>query len=219
MSDDASPPCFVLSAPSGAGKTTLAHAVLQRLDGISRTVSWTTRSPRTGESDGDDYTFVTAEAFAAHHEAGGFLESADVHGFRYGTPKSELDRIHSAGEAALMVIDVQGAEAVRQRVDDAVTIFVLPPSRGVLEERLGGRDGADPASDETIRRRLGVAAEEIAQFVRYDYVVINDDFDQAVGELEAILIAERCKRRRRAATADEILRSFRRSNRGNNAQR
>lgn len=209
MSDDAPLPCFVLSAPSGAGKTTLAHAVLQRVDGVARTISWTTRHPRAGESDGEDYTFVSPEAFAEHEEAGGFLESADVHGFRYGTPASELGRIHGAGDAALMVIDVQGAESVRRQVDEAVTIFVLPPSRDVLEARLGGRDGDDPTSDETIRRRLGVAAEEIAQFVRYDYVVINDDFDQAVRELEAILIAERCRRGRRAAAADEILRSFR----------
>jgi guanylate kinase len=200
----------VLSAPSGAGKTTLAHAVLQRLEGVTRTVSWTTRSPRDGETDGVDYTFVTQEEFDAHVDGDGFLESARVHGFSYGTPAGEIERIHGAGDAALMVIDVQGAESVRQRISDAVTIFVLPPSRGVLEERLGGREGADPASDDTIRRRLGVAAEEIAQFVRYDYIVINDDFDQAVRELEAILIAERCKQRRRARAADRILESFRR---------
>jgi guanylate kinase len=199
----------VLSAPSGAGKTTLAHAVLQRIDGITRTVSWTTRSPRAGETDGVDYTFVTQEAFDAHVAAHGFLESARVHGYSYGTPASEVERILADGDAALMVIDVQGAESVRQRVREAVTIFVLPPSRRVLEQRLGAREGADPASDETIRRRLGVAAEEIAHFVRYDYVVINDDFDQAVRELEAILIAERSRRGRRARVAEEILESFR----------
>ena len=209
MSDEAGPPCFVLSAPSGAGKTTLAHAVLQRIDGVTRTVSWTTRPPRNGEADGVDYTFVSQEAFDAHAATGGFLESAEVHAHSYGTPMAEIERIQAAGNAALMVIDVQGAESVRLRVADAVSIFVLPPSRGVLEERLGGREGADPASDETIRRRLGVAAEEIAQFVRYDYVVINDDFDQAVRELEAILTAERCRRSRRARVAEEILDSFR----------
>jgi len=209
LSDESALPCFVLSAPSGAGKTTLAHAVLQRIDGVTRTISWTTRGPRAGETDGVDYTFVTQQAFDEQVAAGGFLESALVHGYSYGTPASEVERIHGAGDAALMVIDVQGAESVRQRVREAVTIFVLPPSRGVLEQRLGARDGADPASDETIRRRLGVAAEEIAQFVRYDYVVINDDFDQAVRELEAILIAERSRRTRRAQTAEEILESFR----------
>lgn len=209
MSDDPSAPCFVLSAPSGAGKTTLAHAVLQRVGGVTRTVSWTTRKPRHGETDGVDYTFVTQDAFDAQVGSGGFLESAQVHGFSYGTPASEVERILSAGHAPLMVIDVQGAEAVRERLEEAVTIFVVPPSRQVLEERLGGREGADPAGDERICRRLGVAAEEIAQFMRYNYVIINDDFDQAVRELEAILIAERCRRRKRACAADEILESFR----------
>lgn len=209
MSDESAPPCFVLSAPSGAGKTTLAHAVLQRIEGVRRTVSWTTRAPRAGETDGVDYTFVTQEAFDAHRESGGFLESALVHGNSYGTPASEVERITAAGDAALMVIDVQGADAVRHRVREAVTIFVLPPSHDVLEERLGAREGTDPVSDETIRRRLGVAAEEIAQYVRYDYIVINDDFDRALRELEAILTAERCTRPRRARIADEIFRSFR----------
>ena len=152
---------------------------------------------------------MTQDAFDIHREAGGFLESAVVHGNSYGSPASEIERIQADGHDALMVIDVQGAEAVRTRLADAVTIFVLPPSRKVLEDRLGGRDGADPANQETIRRRLGVAAEEIAQFVRYDYLVINDDFDEAVRELEAILIAERCKRRQRTYQASGILESFR----------
>jgi len=200
---------FVLSAPSGAGKTSLAQAVLPRLPGVTRTVSWTTREARPGEADGADYTFVTQEAFDGHEAAGGFLESAVVHGNSYGTPASEIERIEADGHDALMVIDVQGAEAVRRRLPDAVTIFVLPPSKKVLEDRLGGRDGADPANQETIRGRLGVASEEIAQFVRYDYLVINDDFDEAVRELEAILIAERCKRRQRTHEASGILESFR----------
>ncbi len=209
MSEEASPPCFVLSAPSGAGKTTLAHAVLQRVEHLIRTVSWTTRSPRSGEVDGVDYTFVDQETFDRERDAGGFLESALVHGFHYGTPASEVERILAAGGVPLMVIDVQGAAAVRECLSNPVTIFVLPPSRRVLEQRLGGREGADPANDETLRRRLGVAAEEIAQFVRYDYVVINDDFDRAVRELEAILVAEPCKQPQRRRSAKEILDSFR----------
>jgi len=199
----------VLSAPSGAGKTTLARTLLERITRLSQTVSWTTRDPRPGEVDGADYTFVDETAFRAHRESGGFLENAIVHGSHYGTPGSEIERILGSGHDALMVIDVQGAETVRSGLSDATTIFVLPPSRAVLEERLGGRDGADPANRETIQRRLGVAAEEIAQFVRYDYVVINDDFDRAVGELEAIVRAARCRRRHRTAVAKEILDSFR----------
>ena len=199
----------MLSAPSGAGKTTLAESLLERLDGIERTVSWTTRQPRNDEGDGIDYRFVTPEAFEEHARAGGFLESAVVHGHRYGTPSSEVDRILESGRDALLVIDVQGAEAIRARLAGAVTIFVLPPSRQVLEDRLDSRDGADPAHQETIRRRLGVAADEIAHWVKYDYVVINDDFDQALRELEAIVIAERCRRRQQTLAADGILESFR----------
>ena len=186
----------------------MARAVLQRLPEITRTISWTTRDPRPGERDGVDYTFVTQDAFDRHQALSGFLESAVVHGNNYGTPESEIERIQADGHDALLVIDVQGAEVVRTRLADAVTIFVLPPSRKVLDERLSGRDGGDPTNEETVLRRLGVAAAEIAHFVRYDYVVVNDDFDQAVREVEAILIAEQCKRRQRTHEAGEILVSF-----------
>lgn len=209
LSETKLPLCFVLSAPSGAGKTTLARAVLQRLPEITRTISWTTRDPRPGEKDGVDYTFVTQDAFDGNQALGGFIESAVVHGNNYGTPESEIQRIQAAGHDALMVIDVQGAEAVRTRLVEAVTIFVLPPSKKVLERRLSGRDGADPTNEKAIHGRLGVAVAEIDRFVRYDYLVVNDDFDQAVRELEAILVAERCKRRQRLHQAVEILESFR----------
>ena len=209
LSEAEGPLCFVLSAPSGAGKTTLARAVLQRLPQITRTISWTTRDPRPGEKDGIDYIFVTQDAFEENETLGGFVESAVVHGNNYGTPENEIRRIHDDGHDALMVIDVQGAEAVRTRLVDAVTIFVLPPSQKVLEKRLNGRDGADPTNEKSICRRLGVAVAEIDHFVRYDYLVINDDFNQAVRELEAILVAERCKGRQRLNQAGEILESFR----------
>jgi guanylate kinase len=209
LKEQRAPLCFVLSAPSGAGKTTLAESLLERLDGIERTVSWTTRAPRADEVDGIDYRFVTSEEFEEHAAAGGFLERAVVHGHRYGTPGAEIERILESGNDALLVIDVQGAEAIRARLAGAVTIFVLPPSRQVLEDRLDSRDGADPAHQETIRQRLGVAADEIAHFVRYDYVVINDDFDQALRELEAIVIAERCRGRQQTLAAGGILESFR----------
>lgn len=200
---------FVLSAPSGAGKTTLAAALLDRVDGLQRTISWTTREARPGEVDRVDYTFVTEEEFRRERRAGGFLESFEVHGNLYGTPRSEIERIRDTGDDALLVIDVQGAAAARHRLDDPVTIFVLPPSRAELEERLGGRDGGDPAVEAEVRQRLGVAVHEIEQFVRYDYVVINDVFEQAVQELEAVVLAERCRRQRRTRIAQEILESFR----------
>jgi len=209
LSEAEGPLCFVLSAPSGAGKTTLARAVLQRLPQITRTISWTTRAPRPGEKDGVDYTFVTRDAFDENQALGGFIESAVVHGNNYGTPENEIQRIQADGHDALMVIDVQGAEVVRARLIDAVTIFVLPPSQKVLEKRLSGRDGADPTNEKAIHGRLGVAVAEIDHFVRYDYLVINDDFNQAVRELEAILVAERCKRRQRLHQAGKILESFR----------
>tara|TARA_B100000586_G_scaffold169494_1_gene123619 strand:+ start:456 stop:914 length:459 start_codon:yes stop_codon:yes gene_type:complete len=152
---------------------------------------------------------VTQDAFDGNEALGGFIESAVVHGNNYGTPESEIQRIQADGHDALMVIDVQGAEAVRARLVEAVTIFVLPPSQKVLERRLSERDGADPANEKTIHGRLDLAVAEIDHFVRYDYLVVNDDFDQAVRELEAILVAERCKRRQRLDQAVEILESFR----------
>ncbi|MFQ5742270.1 MAG: guanylate kinase [Acidobacteriota bacterium] len=200
---------FVLSAPSGAGKTTLAVELLRRLDGLHRTISCTTRAPRPGEQDGRDYTFLSRQEFERLQAAGEFLESATVHGNLYGTPRSELERIRAMGRDALMVIDVQGAAEVRGGLAEAVTIFVLPPSRVSLQKRLNHRDGNAASSRATIGERLEVAAEEIAQFMRYDYLVINDDLDVAVGELQAIVVAERCRRVRRAGLGESILESFR----------
>lgn len=199
---------FVLSAPSGAGKTTLAAELLQRVDRLTRTISCTTRSPRPGEQHGRDYFFVDDEEFAARVDAGGFLEWAEVHGNRYGTLRSEIERIHADGDDAVLVIDVQGAVSVREALSDAVSVFVLPPSRDVLEERLVGRYEATEEHRETLSRRLGVAAHEIARYVGYDYVVINDDFENAVTDLVAIVRAERCRRSRRSAEAEAILSSF-----------
>lgn len=200
---------FVISAPSGAGKTTLATELLGRVDGLTRTISCTTRDSRRGERDGRDYFFIDAEEFGRRVEADAFLEWAEVHGHRYGTLRAEIDRIEAAGDDAVMVIDVQGAAAVKEALDDAVTVFVLPPSRRVLEERLLGRRGSHDQADESLSRRLDVAAHEIDRYLGYDYVVVNDDFETAVAELVAIVRAERCRRPRRAAVAEEILESFR----------
>lgn len=209
MSDGRGQPvCFVVSAPSGAGKTTLADALLERVEGISRTISCTTRRARADERDGRDYFFVDAEEFERRRTAGDFLEWAEVHGSLYGTLNSEVERIHATGSDAVLVIDVQGAESVRARIESAVTIFVLPPSRHELESRLVGRDGLTDSNRATIERRLGIAAHEIAHYVGYDYVVVNDDLESAAGELAAIVRAERCRRPRRAALAERISHSF-----------
>ncbi len=209
MSDAAAPSvCFVISAPSGAGKTTLANTLLARADRLVRTISCTTRVARDNEHHGRDYFFVGAEEFEARRAAGNFLEWAQVHGYLYGTLHSEIERIHSAGADAVLVIDVQGAESVLRRMASAVTIFVLPPSRDELESRLVGRDGLNDANRSTIERRLGIAASEIAHYVGYDYVVVNDELDTAAAELEAIVRAERCRRTRRTSLAERISRSF-----------
>jgi len=202
---------FVLSAPSGTGKTTLAVELLRRVQGLTRTISCTTRSPRQGESDGVDYTFVDENRFQELRDGGEFLEWATVHDNLYGTPRSEIERIRVAGEDALMVIDVQGGEQVRERLEDAVTIFVLPPSPGALRRRLEGRDGTGPEAQLTMNLRLRNATEEISRFVGYDYLVINESLAEAVEELQAIVSAERCRRTCRHEVGQEILDSFRAS--------
>ncbi len=207
MSEDATV-CFVVSAPSGAGKTSLAAAVLDRVERLTRTISATTRAPRPDEHDGRDYHFVDAHEFRRRREAGAFLEWAQVHGHSYGTPLDEIDRIHSQGHDAVLVIDVQGAASVRQALDTAVTIFVLPPSRRALERRLRRRDGTEAVREADQAARLAVAAHEIEQYVSYDYVIVNDDFETAVAEIEGIVRAERSRLSRRAGEAEAILASF-----------
>jgi guanylate kinase len=202
---------FVLSAPSGTGKTTLAVEILERVQSLTRTISCTTRSPRQGERDGVDYTFVDQNRFFEARDAGEFLEWARVHDNYYGTPRSEIERIHGVGSDALMVIDVQGGEQVRERLEDAVMIFVLPPSPEALRQRLEGRDGADSVARSTVNLRLRNATEEISRFLGYDYLVINDSLAEAVEELQAIVVAERCRRTCRQEMGQDILDSFRAS--------
>lgn len=168
---------FVLSGPSGAGKGTIRARVFEALDGLSYSVSCTTRAPRDGERDGVDYRFVTPEDFAAHIAAGDFLEWADVHRHRYGTLKSDVEKVLNEGKDMFLEIDVQGALQVKKKMPEAVTLFVVPPSIEVLEERLRERHTEGEAE---LRLRLRNAVEEMKQRDRYDFVVVNDSLDEAV---------------------------------------
>lgn len=194
---------LVLSSPSGAGKTTLSRMLLESETGIEMSVSVTTREMRPGEVDGQDYVFVTPERFNAMRDAGELLEWALVFDNFYGTPKAAVEDALSGGRDVLFDIDWQGAESLTKsdHADDLVTVFILPPSGEALEERLKGRA---QDSDETVRRRMAGASNEIQHWQDYDYVVINADVDQALGELRAILAAERLKQTRRTGIAEFV---------------
>jgi len=187
---------FIVSAPSGAGKTSLVRALLERTAGLVLSVSHTTRAPRPGEVDGRDYHFVSPEAFERLAEAGAFLEQAEVFGNRYGTAEQGVRDQLAAGHDVILEIDWQGARQVRRRFPEAVSIFIAPPSIEALRERLAGRGQDDP---EVIARRMAKARDELAHYVEYDYLVINDQFDQALGELGCIVRAERVRLARAAA--------------------
>jgi guanylate kinase len=178
---------FVVSAPSGAGKTTLCRKLLEQRPEMGFVVSHTTRRPRPGEADGRDYTFVGEEEFHRIAESGGFAEWAMVHGNLYGASRERLDSMLLSGVDVLHDIDVQGAKRMRDTCPDAAYIFILPPSMEVLRERLAGR-GSDPV--EVIRGRLMRAKEEIRDYLEYDYVIVNDVFEEALKGLESIVTAK-----------------------------
>lgn len=179
---------FVLSSPSGGGKTTVARHVLARLPRLERSVSVTTRRRRRGERDGRDYHFVSPEQFLRGRAHRAYLESACVHGHWYATPRRAVEQRLARGIDVVLVIDVQGAAQVQRRVPSSVTIFLLPPSWAVLARRLRQRATEDAA---TIARRLQVARREVAGAARYDYVVMNDSLGQAVEDVAAIVTATR----------------------------
>ncbi|MEY2633324.1 MAG: hypothetical protein RIR00_1978 [Pseudomonadota bacterium] len=179
---------FIVAAPSGAGKTTLVNMLLERDPGIKVSISYTTRPPRPGEEDGREYHFVTIPTFRSMIHRNEFLEWAEVHGNFYGTSKSWITAEMAAGNDVLLEIDWQGAQQVRHIFPRSVGIFILPPSLEVLEARLTGR-GTD--SEEVIMRRLAAAQAEMRHVGEFDYVMINNDIQQAVGDFTAIVRAAR----------------------------
>jgi len=196
---------FVVSAPSGTGKTTVAERLVGRLPDLVLSRSYTSRAARVGEQDGVDYHFIARDRFEAMIAAGEFLEWADVFGNLYGTCGPETERLLSSGRDVVLVIDVQGAQQVRECGLAFVSIFVLPPSFSELEQRLRGRS---KDSDAAIRRRLDVASSEVSGYHDYDYVIVNDDLDVAVDGLRAIVVAERARVNRMRAVADGIISTF-----------
>lgn len=185
---------FIFSAPSGAGKTTLLKRVMAELDNLAFSVSHTTRAPRAGEVDGVDYHFVSQERFAAMREQGAFLEWAEVHGNFYGTSREAVLAQLAQGVDVILDIDVQGAAIVRaSQLIDGAFVFISPPSLAELERRLRGRK---TDSDETIGLRLRNAAKEMRAAVEYDYLLLNDQLEEAVTVLKAVVLAERSRAHR-----------------------
>jgi guanylate kinase len=201
---------IILSSPSGAGKTTLTRMLLERCPELRFSVSHTTRGPRNNEVDGRDYHFVDRARFVELVNEGAFLEWAEVHGNLYGTSTAEIDRAREIVGCAGMIFDIdyQGARQIRSKVDDVVSVFILPPSMHELERRLRGRASE---TEETLRRRYAVAEREIEHYAFFDYVIVNDDVQRAFDELRSITVAERARRQRRARLAEGLLRAGRMS--------
>jgi guanylate kinase len=194
---------FVISAPSGAGKTTLCKEIVDIIPGLRHSVSFTTRLRRKGEVDGVDYHFVDAQTFADMVAADAFAEWAEVHGNRYGTALATLDTARQSGCDLLLDIDCQGAVQLQSRQVQGVNIFILPPSMAELERRLRERQ---TDSDAVIAQRLANARGEIAQAGWYDYWVFNDDFNLALEQLKSIIIAETCRAARYHGVVEDLLR-------------
>ena len=182
---------YIVAAPSGAGKTSLVKSLIETTSSVVVSISHTTRRPRPGERDGEHYHFVTLAAFEAMIAQGEFLEYAQVFDNYYGTSRAAVQTQREAGLDVILEIDWQGARQVRERMPDSPGIFILPPSREALRERLTGR-GQDPV--EVIERRMAAALDELSHYAEFDYLVINDDFATALDALRAILIAHRQRR-------------------------
>ena len=196
---------FIVSAPSGTGKTTIVERLVQTVPRLHMSRSYTSRAARPGEQDGVDYNFITRDRFEAMQASGEFLEWADVFGNYYGTSAADTEAVLAGGEDLVLVIDVQGARQVRSRGLETVGVFVLPPSALVLEQRLRGRS---KDSEEQIRRRLDTACREVGEFSGYEYVIVNDTVEAAVERLRSIVLAERCRVSRMRQAAEQIIGSF-----------
>jgi guanylate kinase len=196
---------FVISAPSGTGKTTLVERLVQILPNLRLSRSYTSRPARAGERAGVDYHFISRADFETMIAGRAFLEWADVFGNLYGTAVDDVEHMLADGQDVVLVIDVQGARQVRQRGTDHTAVFVMPPSFQVLERRLRGRSAdAEPA----MRRRLETARAEVSSYREYDYVVVNDDLESTVVRLQEIIAAERSRMHRMRRVADAIVRTF-----------
>ena len=198
---------FIVSAPSGTGKTTLVERLVHVLPNLCLSRSYTSRPERPGERDGVDYNFITRTRFDEMVREDAFLEFADVFGNCYGTAAADTDALLAEGKDVVLVIDVQGARQVRSRGIETVGIFVLPPSATILEQRLRGRS---KDSEEQILRRLDTACREIDEFASYEYVVVNDELEAAVDRLRSIVLAERARVKAMRPAADTIIKTFRR---------
>ena len=205
MSSNARGLLFIVSAPSGAGKTTLVERLVEQLPNLRMSRSYTSRLARDGEADGVDYNFVSRERFEEMIAAGDFLEWDEVVGNLYGTCANDTERLLEEGFDVVLVIDVQGARKVRAAGLDTTTVFVMPPSFGELEHRLRSRS---KDSEEAIQRRLEVARAEVAAFADYDFVVVNDELTAAVDRLRSIVVAERATLQRMWGAVETIVRTF-----------
>jgi guanylate kinase len=196
---------LVVSAPSGAGKTTLCKRLLDEVSGLRFSVSFTTRAPRPGEREGVDYHFVGRDEFERRRQNGEFVEWAVVDGECYGTSARAVKEATGSGQDVLLDIDSQGAESVRRLIPDAVLIFIMPPGKEALRKRLMKRGTDTP---ETMARRLSLARGEIVKAPLYDYVIINDDLEEAYDRLRSLVVASRCRRERQMARIKEITAGF-----------
>lgn len=197
---------FIVSAPSGTGKTTLVERLVQILPNLRMSRSYTSRPARPGERSGVDYNFITRAAFDEMVRRREFLEWADVFGNCYGTSAVDTEQLLADGQDVVLVIDVQGARQVRQRAIDHTAIFVLPPSFQVLEQRLRGRS---QDTEEQMQRRLATARAEVGSYGEYDYVVVNDQLESTVVRLQEIIAAERSRAHRMRGVAEAVIRTFR----------